>query len=60
VLLDGLLGRSLVAQVIAVGVAVSLAIALYAKLGLAMRIPEARQIEALVMGRLRRGESPPA
>jgi putative peptidoglycan lipid II flippase len=60
VLLDGLLGRSLVAQVIAVGVAVSLAIALYAKLALAMRIPEARQIEALVMGRLRRGESPPA
>jgi putative peptidoglycan lipid II flippase len=52
-LLDGLLGRSLPAQVVAVGVALTAALALYGKAVLAMRIPEARQIEALVMGRLR-------
>jgi putative peptidoglycan lipid II flippase len=51
--LHSLLGESLPAQLISVGVAVGLATALYAKLVLAMRIPEARQIEALVAGRLR-------
>ncbi len=53
--LDAVLGRSLPAQVVAVGVAITAGIALYAKVVLAMRIPEARQIERLVVGRLRRG-----
>jgi putative peptidoglycan lipid II flippase len=52
-LLDQLLGRSLPAELIAVGFAVAVAGALYAKLVLAMRIPEARQIEQLIVGRLR-------
>ena len=51
--LDALLGHSLPAQVVSVGVALTLGGLLYARLVLAMRIPEARQIEALVMGRLR-------
>jgi putative peptidoglycan lipid II flippase len=53
--LNALLGTSLVAQIISVGVALLAGGALYARLVLAMRIPEAQQIEALVMGRLRRG-----
>jgi putative peptidoglycan lipid II flippase len=52
--LDKVLGRSLPAQIISVGVAISAACGLYAKLTLAMRIPEAHQIEALVQQRLRR------
>jgi putative peptidoglycan lipid II flippase len=55
--LDALLGRSLLAQIISVGVAITLGGAVYAKTVLAMRIPEARQIEALVVGRLR-GRAP--
>ncbi len=51
--LDSLLGVSLVAQVITVGVALVAAIALYARLVLLMRIPEARQIETMLLGRLR-------
>ena len=51
--LDGLLGRSLLAQVIAVGVAIAAALLLYGRIVLLMRIPEARQIEGLVMSRLR-------
>ena len=39
---------------LSVGLALAIGSALYARLVLAMRIPEARQIEALVMGRLRR------
>ncbi len=54
-LLDGLLGRSLPAEIVAVGGALALAIALYGRLVLAMRIPEARQIEQLVLARLSRG-----
>jgi putative peptidoglycan lipid II flippase len=50
--LDGLLGRSLPAEIIAVGLAVTVGILVYARLVLAMRIPEARQIERLVRGRL--------
>ena len=53
--LHALLGTSLVAQIISVGLALLAGGALYARLVLAMRIPEAQQIEALVMGRLRRG-----
>jgi putative peptidoglycan lipid II flippase len=51
--LDSLLGASLVAQIIAMGIALILAGALYARVVLWMRIPEARQIESLIMGRLR-------
>jgi putative peptidoglycan lipid II flippase len=51
--LDSLLGVSLIAQILSVGIALSIAGALYMRLVLLMRIPEARQIEALVLGRLR-------
>ena len=50
--LDSLLGRSLPGQIVSVGVAISAGLALYAKIVLAMRIPEARQIEALVRSRI--------
>lgn len=53
-LLDSLLGRSLPAQIVSVGLGIGTAIVLYAKAVLVMRIPEARQIEALVRGRLGR------
>ncbi len=53
--LHALLGGSLPAQIVSVGLALALGGLLYARLVLAMRIPEARQIEALVLGRLRRG-----
>ncbi|MGZ4237405.1 MAG: murein biosynthesis integral membrane protein MurJ [Solirubrobacteraceae bacterium] len=51
--LRSLLGESLPAELISVGVAVGVSLALYAKMVLAMRIPEARQIRDLVVGRLR-------
>ena len=51
--LDDLVGRSLPAQILSVGVAIAAAFLVYGKAVLAMRIPEARQIEALVLGRLR-------
>jgi putative peptidoglycan lipid II flippase len=50
---DKLVGHSLFAQIISVGIALTVACVLYAKTVLVMRIPEARQIEALVVGRLR-------
>jgi putative peptidoglycan lipid II flippase len=53
VLADGVLGHSIVGQIISVGLAVVVAGAFYAKAVLMMRIPEARQIEALIMSRLR-------
>jgi putative peptidoglycan lipid II flippase len=53
--LDLVLGTSLAAQIISVGFALLVAGVLYAWLVLAMRIPEARQIEALVRSRLHRG-----
>jgi putative peptidoglycan lipid II flippase len=52
--LDSLLGISLIAQVVSMAIALTLAGVLYARLVLWMRIPEARQIESLIMGRLRR------
>jgi putative peptidoglycan lipid II flippase len=52
-LLHALLGVSVAAQIVSVGLAVILAAALYGWLTLSMRIPEARQIEHLVAGRLR-------
>jgi putative peptidoglycan lipid II flippase len=51
-LFDHIFGRSLPAEVVSVGIAVTVACILYARLVLAMRIPEARQIEALIRGRL--------
>jgi putative peptidoglycan lipid II flippase len=54
-LLDAGLGRSVAAQIVAIGVACTVACALYAWLALRMRIPEARQIQQLVVSRLRRG-----
>ncbi len=54
-LLDHVLGRSLPAQIASVGIGIAAAVALYAKLTLLMRIPEARQIQALVLARLPRG-----
>jgi putative peptidoglycan lipid II flippase len=49
--LDRLLGLSLIAQILSVGIALLAAAALYARLVLLMRIPEARQIEALIRSR---------
>ncbi len=54
-LVSGIVGTSLVGEIVSVGLALAIAIGLYARLVLLMRIPEARQIEQLVMGRLRRG-----
>jgi hypothetical protein len=54
VLLDAGLGDSLAAQIVSVGVPCAVACVLYGWLTLKMRIPEARQIQQLVMSRLRR------
>jgi putative peptidoglycan lipid II flippase len=51
--LESLLGTSLPAELVSVGLAVGGSCLLYAKAVLVMRIPEARQIEQLVRGRLR-------
>jgi putative peptidoglycan lipid II flippase len=53
-LLDSLLGTSLPAQIVSVGLGISAGIVLYAKLVLVMRIREARQIEALIRSRVHR------
>jgi putative peptidoglycan lipid II flippase len=50
--LDGALGEALPAQVVSVGVALSVGAVVYAFAVLALRIPEARQIQRLVAGRL--------
>src|SRR5262249_1795292 len=54
-LVDGGLGPSLPAQIVSVGLPCTVAGVLYGWLTLKMRIPEARQIQQLVMSRLRRG-----
>ena len=51
--LHSLLGLSLIAQILSIGIALTAAGTLYAWLALRMRIPEARQIESLILGRLR-------
>jgi putative peptidoglycan lipid II flippase len=51
--LDSVLGEALAGQIVSVGLAMTAAGVLYARLVLWMRIPEARQIEALILGRLR-------
>ncbi len=54
--LDAGLGhRSVYAQIVSVGLACAAACALYGWLALKMRIPEARQIQQLVVSRLHRG-----
>jgi putative peptidoglycan lipid II flippase len=53
--LDELLGRSLLAQIASVGTALGAGVAVYVGTVLAMGISEARQIRALIVGRLRRG-----
>jgi len=53
VLVDGVVGHSIIGQIVSVGLAVLIASAFYAKAVLVMRIPEARQIEALLLSRLR-------
>jgi putative peptidoglycan lipid II flippase len=54
-LVDSLLGRGLVAQVIAVGAGLGVGVAIYGAAVLALRIPEARQITDLARRRLRFG-----
>jgi putative peptidoglycan lipid II flippase len=53
-LLDRALGVGLIAEVLAVGTALVVGVVVYAATVLALRIPEARQIERLIVGRLRR------
>jgi putative peptidoglycan lipid II flippase len=53
VVVNSIVGTSLAGQLISVGLALVLSVALYARIVLLMRIPEARQIEELVLGRLR-------
>jgi putative peptidoglycan lipid II flippase len=55
VLLDHLLGVSLPAQILSVGISCALACVVYAKFVLTMRVPEARQIQGLITARLRSG-----
>jgi putative peptidoglycan lipid II flippase len=47
------LGVSLIAQILAVGLALAAAVGVYARLVLLMRVPEAKQIESMISGRLR-------
>ncbi|HYH87592.1 MAG TPA: hypothetical protein VEX67_00075, partial [Solirubrobacteraceae bacterium] len=53
-LVDRVLGDALVAQLIAVGLALALGAAAYAAAVLASGLPEARQVADLLMRRLRR------
>ncbi len=53
-LADAVFGRSTIGQLISVGLAFAVAGIFYSRAVLAMRIPEARQIEALVRTRLHR------
>jgi putative peptidoglycan lipid II flippase len=52
--LDDALGRSLPAQIVSVGAALAAGVAIYVATVLAIGIPEARQIRALIAGRLKR------
>jgi putative peptidoglycan lipid II flippase len=51
---ESVLGTSVPAGIVAVGLALALALVLYARLVLAMRVPEAHQVQSLILGRLRR------
>jgi putative peptidoglycan lipid II flippase len=50
--LDAVLGTSLIAQIVSVGLALGIAGVVYGWLVLRMRVPEARQIEQLIVSRL--------
>jgi len=52
-LFDAGLGRSLIAQIVSMGLAVSAAILVYAGCVIRMNIPEAHQIRRLLPGRAR-------
>jgi putative peptidoglycan lipid II flippase len=52
--LDRALGRALPAEVVSVGLAAAVGGGVYALAVLRMRIPEARQIQRLVLARVRR------
>jgi putative peptidoglycan lipid II flippase len=55
--LDGALGRGLFGQIVSVGVALTVGALVYASIVHLLKIPEARQIERLLVGRLlKRGE----
>ncbi|MBV9310141.1 MAG: hypothetical protein JOZ73_04885 [Solirubrobacterales bacterium] len=54
-LVDRVVGTSLLGQILSVGLALAISSAVYAWLTLAMRIPEARQIQDLVLTRIGRG-----
>ncbi|HUZ28114.1 MAG TPA: murein biosynthesis integral membrane protein MurJ [Solirubrobacteraceae bacterium] len=51
---DGVFGHSFVVELFAVGIAIVVSGAVYAKIILAMRVPEAHQIQALIKQRLSR------
>ncbi|GAC1608562.1 MAG: murein biosynthesis integral membrane protein MurJ [Ramlibacter sp.] len=51
--LDAILGRTVLAQIVVMAISLAAAGVIYARLVLLMRIPEARQIESLIMGRIR-------
>ena len=53
-MLDDILGRALVAQAVAVGVAIGVGLVAYAWLVRAMELDEARQIQQLFAGRFGR------
>jgi putative peptidoglycan lipid II flippase len=53
-LLDRLLGRSVPAQIVSVGAAAAVGGYIYMRAVLRMRVPEARQVQRLVLGRLGR------
>jgi putative peptidoglycan lipid II flippase len=53
-LLDDLLGVSLPAQIVSVGAAAAAGVAIYVRAVLAMRIPEAHQVSAMIRARLGR------
>jgi putative peptidoglycan lipid II flippase len=50
--LDAVLGQSLIAELVELGIAGTVALWLYSRLVPAMRIPEAHQVKRLVAGRL--------
>lgn len=56
--LDRLLGRSVPAQIVSVGAAAGAGLWVYVRAVLTMHVPEARQVQRLVLGRLGRAPDP--
>jgi putative peptidoglycan lipid II flippase len=56
-IVDSAAGRSTIGQLLSVGIGCGVGALVYARLVLAMRIPEARQIEGLIRGRMGRATS---